>query len=69
MLRPALALQISTVSLLPLMAVAQEVGCRPYRVVYVGDLSSYPLADAPLDEGATACSRAVTCDSTSLRIG
>jgi hypothetical protein len=51
MLRSAWALQISAVSFLPLVAVAQEVGCRPYRVVYVGDLSSYPLADTELDEG------------------
>jgi hypothetical protein len=51
MLRSAWALQISAVSFLPLVAVAQEVGCRPYRVVYVGDLSDEPLGDTPLDEG------------------
>jgi len=51
MLRSAWVLPVSTVSFLPLVAVAQEVGCRPYRVVYVGDLSSYPLADTELDEG------------------
>ncbi|MFM1882685.1 MAG: hypothetical protein RJA05_1094, partial [Planctomycetota bacterium] len=51
MIRPAWVLPVSTVSFLPLVAVAQEVGCRPYRVVYVGDLSSYPLADTELDEG------------------
>lgn len=51
MLRSAWVLPVSTVSFLSLVAVAQEVGCRPYRVVYVGDLSSYPLGDTPLDEG------------------